>query len=99
MAARAGLLGDPTDIQGNPQGWVVGAPATLPDLVLIVASDSRQALRAEVQRIKDDIADLQGIQGIGAAHVAEAIGYRPRTEDARAARPAEGREVQVESVR
>lgn len=60
MAARASLLGDPTDKQGNPQGWVVGAAGTTPDLLLIVASDKRNALRTEVRRIKNEIASIQG---------------------------------------
>src|SRR5262245_33554589 len=33
MAARAGLLGDPTDRQGNPVDWVVGGAGKSPDVL------------------------------------------------------------------
>jgi Dyp-type peroxidase family len=60
MAARAGILGDPTDDKGNPKGWVVGGADQTLDVLVIVASDSREALRKEVKRVKDLITNIRG---------------------------------------
>ena len=46
-----------------------------------------------VLRVARTIADLEGSEGIISVHVAEALGYRPRTEDALVARAAERSEV------
>jgi magnesium chelatase family protein len=46
-----------------------------------------------VLRVARTIADLEASESIAAAHVAEALGYRPRTEDTMAPWPAERVEV------
>jgi Dyp-type peroxidase family len=53
-SARSAALGDPTDrgSPGHPENWVVGGPNNPADAVLIVASDDRDDLRDEVERIK-----------------------------------------------
>jgi Dyp-type peroxidase family len=62
LAARSGVLGDPTDprAEGHPANWVVGGPGNRPDVLLVVASDSAAALKAEVRRLKAEIKALQG---------------------------------------
>ena len=55
MPKRAGTLGDPTDNKSNPTGWVVGGPNNPVDILLIVASDSKTAMRTEVGRIKRSV--------------------------------------------
>jgi Dyp-type peroxidase family len=62
MERRARGLGDPTapGIGGKPLGWKVGAGETYPDILAIVASDSEQVLEAEVSKLLDEIAQLQG---------------------------------------
>jgi Dyp-type peroxidase family len=61
MASRAGLLGDETDAKGDPQGWIVGGPERVIDILLIVASDRVELMRAEVRRLKDQIGSMQGV--------------------------------------
>jgi Dyp-type peroxidase family len=63
LAERSGILGDPTDPgqEGNPKNWVVGNGENRPDILVIIASDSRVALKNEVKRIKAEIKALQGI--------------------------------------
>lgn len=58
MAARAALLGDDTDVHGNPVGWMVGHKAMTPDLLVILASDSVEALEAELERVCAMVAGL-----------------------------------------
>lgn len=60
MAERAGLLGVSTDNQGNPKSWVIGGRDKVVDILLIVASDSQDALRTELNRIKDEMRSIQG---------------------------------------
>lgn len=57
LAARSEDLGDPTEpeAEGNKQNWVVGGPNNEADVVLIVASDDRNDLFAEVARLEDSI--------------------------------------------
>ncbi len=57
LAARSEDLGDPSDreVEGNKHNWVVGDPHNEADVVLIVASDERNDLFAEVARIEDSI--------------------------------------------
>src|SRR5919202_147412 len=57
LAGRSHDLGDPTDPQaeGNKHNWVVGGPNNEADVVLIVASDDRNDLFAEVARIEQSI--------------------------------------------
>src|SRR5438067_3687768 len=47
MHARAPLLGDP-----SPAGWVVGAPELLPDVLVIVGSDSEADLDAQLRQLE-----------------------------------------------
>lgn len=53
LAARSQLLGDPTDPdnEGAPVNWVVGAPGTEPDLLIVVAGDHRGAIDARVDTL------------------------------------------------
>lgn len=57
LAAQSAGLGDPTDPghEGCPIRWVVGGPGNEADIVLIVASDDEDELRAEVARLEDTI--------------------------------------------
>jgi Dyp-type peroxidase family len=57
LAARSQNLGDPTDpdAEGHPSNWVVGGPENEADVMLLVASDDRNDLFAEVARIEDTI--------------------------------------------
>ncbi len=57
MAAQSPLLGDPTgpDREGCASNWVIGGPGNEADIVLIVASDDADHLRAEVGRLEDTI--------------------------------------------
>lgn len=57
LAARSQSLGDPTDpdAEGHPSNWVVGGPENEADVMLLVASDDRNDLFAEVARIEDTI--------------------------------------------
>jgi Dyp-type peroxidase family len=50
---RSQLLGDPTDItaEGHPNNWIIGGPRRVPDVVLILASDSKGNLVAEAERL------------------------------------------------
>jgi len=57
MAAQSALLGDPTDAsrEGCASNWVIGGSGNEADIVLIVASDDADHLRAEVGRLEDTI--------------------------------------------
>lgn len=61
MAARAGLLGDETDVNGNPIGWKFGDSSNPVDFVLIVASDEVAARDDYISTIKQEIQKLQGV--------------------------------------
>ena len=60
MAARAGFLGDDLDAGTEPVGWVLGSHEKVPDLMLIVASDSRGILAKALNGLKEEIRALQG---------------------------------------
>ena len=68
-----------------------------PARVLLAGAAERLHLSARafhrVLRVARTIADLEGSESMVSAHVAEALGYRPRTEDALVARAAERSEV------
>lgn len=58
LAAQSAGLGDPTNpaLEGCPQNWVVGGSAeTEAHIVLLVASDDKNTLSAEVARLEDTI--------------------------------------------
>ena len=57
LAKQSARLGDPTDPahEGCAQNWVVGGPDNEAHVVLIVASDDADELRAEVSRLEDTI--------------------------------------------
>ena len=61
MAQSAGILGDPTNAQGRPIGWVVGDAANPVDVLLIVASDDAAALRAAVSDLMKGFAQVGGV--------------------------------------
>ncbi|MEH2296558.1 Dyp-type peroxidase [Nostoc sp.] len=64
LAKRAVDLKDPVDKNGNPIGWVVGGPDNgKVDLVLIIASDERADLLAEISRILESIVAFTDGQG------------------------------------
>jgi Dyp-type peroxidase family len=54
MHRRSQLLGDPSSLEdeGNCVNWLVGAPTTLPDLLVIVASDDWEALKKTGGEVK-----------------------------------------------
>ena len=51
LPKRSAALGDPTDPQaiGHPNNWVIGGPNSVPDVVVIVASDDPSRLDEEVE--------------------------------------------------
>ena len=53
LAKRAAELGDPVDSgkAGDSSNWLVGAPGHEPDVILILAGDTRPALNDEVARV------------------------------------------------
>lgn len=57
LAERSHELGDPLEqnAEGNKHNWVVGGPDNEADVVLIIASDDRNDLYAEVARIEQSI--------------------------------------------
>lgn len=57
LATNASDLGDPVNAsdEGNPANWVVGGPNNEADILVIVAGDDENDLRAEVARIEDSI--------------------------------------------
>jgi len=57
LAARSAGLGDPTDpdAEGNPQNWVIGGPGDEADVILIIESDDRDDLLAEVARVEHSL--------------------------------------------
>ncbi len=65
LAARSTDLGDPTepDAEGNPQNWVIGGPGDEADVMIIIASDDRDDLLAEVARVEHSIYPTWGANG------------------------------------
>jgi Dyp-type peroxidase family len=57
LSARSTALGDPADEEadGNSNNWVIGGSSNTPDIMLIVASDDRERLAVEVQRIEESL--------------------------------------------
>ena len=57
MHNRFFLLGDP--IQENAEGtctnWVIGSPNSVPDILLIIASDNRESLIARVAQLESEL--------------------------------------------
>jgi len=66
LSAQSASLGDPTDPahEGCASNWVVGGPGNEADLVLIVASDDADELRAEVARLEDTIYAPRTAEGL-----------------------------------
>lgn len=76
LAARSESLGDPRDaddLEGSPRNWVVGGPNNRPaHVVLIVASDDRGDMLAEVERIEESLRNFRmrdGTRAPSGAHV------------------------------
>jgi len=65
LAARSADLGDPTepDAEGNPRNWLIGGPGDEADVILIVESDDRDDLFAEVARIEHSLSPTRGADG------------------------------------
>lgn len=65
LAARSHDLGDPLEAnaEGNKHNWVVGGPNNEADVVLIIASDDRNDLFAEVARIEKSIYAARSADG------------------------------------
>jgi Dyp-type peroxidase family len=53
LPERSALLGDPTDpaAEGNPANWVVGAPGTPADVLLVFGADRDE----ECKRVRDEV--------------------------------------------
>ncbi len=62
---RSACLGDPTDpaAEGHPQNWVVGGPDNQADVLLIIASDTRNDMLREVSRIERSLYPARGADG------------------------------------
>ncbi len=76
LAARSESLGDPRDtdnLEGSPGNWVVGGPNNRSaHVVLIVASDDRGDMLAEVERIEESLRNFRkrdGTRAPSGAHV------------------------------
>jgi Dyp-type peroxidase family len=76
LSKRSELLGDPSDaanLEGSPKNWVVGGSRnTPPHVVLIVASDDREDMLAEVEHIEENlqyIRESDGTYSGSGAHV------------------------------
>ncbi len=76
LAARSEMLGDPRDVddlEGSPKNWVVGGPHNIPaHVVLIIASDDREDMLAEVERIEESLRifrESEGRRASSGAHV------------------------------
>lgn len=65
LAGRAKDLGDPLEpeAEGHPRNWVVGGPDNEADIVLLVASDSREDLLAQVAWLEDGIYAARSADG------------------------------------
>ena len=57
LAARSASLGDPIepDAEGNPENWLIGGPGDEADVILIIESDDRDDLLAEVARVEHSL--------------------------------------------
>jgi Dyp-type peroxidase family len=77
LAAHSELLGDPPDeddLEGSPKNWVVGdSQHTPPHVVLIVASDDREDMFAEIERIEESLRTYQKINGEWASSGAHVV--------------------------
>ena len=77
LAARSERLGDPRvedDLEGSPTNWVVGGPSNeAAHVVLIVASDDRSDMLAEVERIEESIQNFDWSEGGGTSSGAHVI--------------------------
>jgi Dyp-type peroxidase family len=76
LTARSDLLGDPLDaddLEGSPKNWIVGGPHNLPaHVILIIASDDREDMLAEVERIEESLRTFrhrEGRRASSGAHV------------------------------
>ena len=76
LAARSESLDDPRDtddLEGSPKNWVVGGPNNDPaHVVLIIASDDRGDMLAEVERLEESLRNFRTADGTRApsgAHV------------------------------
>jgi Dyp-type peroxidase family len=65
LAARSAGLGDPTEpeAEGNPENWVIGGPGNEADVILIIESDDRDDLLAEVARIEHSLFPFRNAHG------------------------------------
>lgn len=64
MTSRAKLLNDPVEQDGNPAGWVVGGSHNdKVHVIVIVASDERADMLAEVARIEESLFLFEDAQG------------------------------------
>jgi Dyp-type peroxidase family len=69
LAERSELLGDPSDPthEGHRRHWVVGNERSRPDILLIIASDSRRRLQAEVNGVLAEMERMSGRAGTAPA--------------------------------
>jgi Dyp-type peroxidase family len=63
LPERSSLLGDPTDRHdpGDPHNWVVGGPGNIPDVLVIVNSDSASERTARTEQVKSS-AEKSGLK-------------------------------------
>jgi Dyp-type peroxidase family len=70
LAAHSESLGDPRDaenLEGSPRNWVVGGTDNRPaHVVLIVASDDREDMLSEVERIEESLRNFRRSDGTSA---------------------------------
>jgi Dyp-type peroxidase family len=90
LRAQSSGLGDPTDAgaEGSPQNWVIGGPGNEPHVIMIVASDDRADMLAEVARIEDTVLNFH----VGGRHKPSGARIVFREEGTNLPRPLAGHE-------
>jgi Dyp-type peroxidase family len=75
LARRSEALGDPQGVgaEGSPRNWVVGGPTNPADIVLIVASDDRDDLLAQIAWLEKTVNPRKGVGGTAGRQVDRAL--------------------------
>ena len=77
LIAHSENLGDPRDeenLEGSPKNWIVGGPNNKPaHVVLLIASDDREDMLVEVERIEESLRNFRTSDGSRASSGAHVI--------------------------
>lgn len=90
LSKRSALLNDPTDAnaEGNPNNWVIGGPGNEADIMLIIQSDDREDMFAQVQALEESIF----LPNRNGAHVASGVSILLKEQGANLPAPLSGHE-------